>query len=148
LELFFDNVINIAMFSYVGVLFPALVFAQNSGINKEAGNFTATSSVQKTAESKIKGTVKQIAADSTYIIVDGTKIFTTKEFLEDSYVEVGDKVEITIEKTEMGLKATSYDYVFDDEEDNQTGTLNSDVSDKDNAANLTAPGNATNDSDE
>lgn len=63
----------------------------------------------------IKGTIKEVAEDGTYIIVDDTKISTTKEFLEDSLLETGDKVEIVTEKISGGLKAVDFNYVFDDE---------------------------------
>ena len=66
-------------------------------------------------EEVVKGVIKEIAADGSYVVVNDTKVITTKEFLEDSYLEVGDNVEITAEKTEQGLKAKSYNYVFEEE---------------------------------
>jgi hypothetical protein len=82
----------------------------------------ATPQENKTANlSTIKGTVKEVAADKTYIVVDSTKILTTKEFLAESYLEVGDKVEITTEKTNDGLKAVTYNYVFDEEPADESG---------------------------
>jgi hypothetical protein len=66
-------------------------------------------------EEVVKGAIKEIAADGSYVVVNDTKVFTTKEFLEDSYLEVGDNVEITAEKTDQGLKAKSYNYVFEEE---------------------------------
>jgi hypothetical protein len=66
-------------------------------------------------EEVIKGVIKEISADGSYVVVNDTKIFTTKEFLEDSYLEVGDNVEITAEKTEQGLKAKNYNYIFEEE---------------------------------
>ena len=69
----------------------------------------------------IKGTIKEVATDKTYIIVDDTKILTTKEFLAESYLEAGDKVEITAEKASEGLKAVSYNYVFDEEPMDESG---------------------------
>ena len=150
----------------IGLFCLSLVFAQDSTGTKDAAETVSKTTATPPAgevkvsdagkiapapaaqpkENIIKGTVKQIAADSSYIIVDGTKIFTTKGFLEDSYVEAGDKVEITVEKTEAGLRATNYNYVF--EEDNQTDTLGPDTSEKDNSADSAAPGNITNDSGE
>ena len=64
----------------------------------------------------IKGTVKEIAKDKSYILVDDTKILTTKEFLDESYLEVGDKVEITAQKVGDNLKAVDYNYIFEEEE--------------------------------
>lgn len=71
---------------------------------------------KKTIEEKITGTVEDIAEDGTYLIVDGTKILTTLEFLEDTYLEVGDKVEITAIKTDQGLEAKDCKFVWDEEE--------------------------------
>jgi hypothetical protein len=63
----------------------------------------------------VKGIVKEVAKDKSYIMVDDNKIMTTKEFLDDSYLEVGDKVEITVEKTDAGQKALSYNYIFEED---------------------------------
>ena len=59
----------------------------------------------------IKGTVEQVAADSSYIIVSGNKIFTTPGFIEEFDSEEGDEVEITAEKTAEGLKAINFSYL-------------------------------------
>lgn len=71
---------------------------------------------QMSTEETLKGTVKEIAADGSYMVIDSTKILTTKELLEDSYLEVGDKVEVIAEKTDAGLKAKSCNYIFEEEE--------------------------------
>ncbi len=63
----------------------------------------------------LKGVVKEIGKDKNYIMVEDNKVLTTKEFLEDSYLEVGDKIEITVEKSSAGLKAVSFNYIFDEE---------------------------------
>jgi hypothetical protein len=68
----------------------------------------------------VKGTIKEIAQDKSYIVVENTKILTPKQFLDDSYLEVGDRVEITAEKTDEGLKAKSYNYIFEDEFESST----------------------------
>ena len=68
-----------------------------------------------TKQTEVEGVIKEIAQDSSYIIVGDTKIITTQEFLEDSYLEVGDKVKVTVEETAQGLEAVSYEYIFDDE---------------------------------
>ncbi|MDD5194589.1 MAG: hypothetical protein PHQ96_02805 [Candidatus Omnitrophica bacterium] len=69
----------------------------------------------------IKGLVKEVAKDKTYIVVDTTKILTTQEFLDDSYLEVGDKVEITVENTDAGPKAVSYNYIFEEDPSEDLG---------------------------
>ncbi|MFA5271523.1 MAG: hypothetical protein WC412_04170 [Candidatus Omnitrophota bacterium] len=66
-------------------------------------------------EEVIKGVIKEIAVDGSFVVVNDTKILTTKEFLDDSYLEAGDNVEITAEKSEQGLKAKSYNYIFEEE---------------------------------
>jgi len=75
----------------------------------------ATQASQPAKEEVVKGIVKEIAEDGTSITIDNTKVLTTKEFLEDSYLEVGDNVEVAADRTESGLKAKSYNYIFEDE---------------------------------
>lgn len=96
------------------ILIPSMVFLlaislANLSFAQEA------KTEQEKSEVVIKGTVKEIAADASYVVVDDTNISTTKDFLENSFLEVGDKVEITAQKDEQGLKAISYRYVFEDE---------------------------------
>ncbi|MDD4182359.1 MAG: hypothetical protein PHT53_00840 [Candidatus Omnitrophica bacterium] len=66
-------------------------------------------------EEVVKGIIKEIAADGSFIVIDNTKVLTTKEFLDDSYLEVGDNVEVTAEMTDAGLKAKNYNYIFEEE---------------------------------
>lgn len=74
-----------------------------------------TEAATEVPQELVKGTIKEIAQDKSYIVVENTKILTTKQFLDDSYLEVGDRVEITAEKTNEGLRAKSYSYIFEDE---------------------------------
>lgn len=62
----------------------------------------------------ISGTVREMANDKSYIVIEGTKILTSPEFIEETYVEVGDKVRISVVKTPQGLKAEECSYVFDE----------------------------------
>ena len=62
----------------------------------------------------IRGTVQEVAADSTYIMVNGQKILTDAAFLEDSFIEVEDDVEIIAEKTDKGPRAVDYDFIIED----------------------------------
>ncbi|MDP2922963.1 MAG: hypothetical protein Q8O30_04505 [Candidatus Omnitrophota bacterium] len=66
-------------------------------------------------EETIKGTIKEIAADGSSMVVDTTKVLVTKELLEDSYLEVGDKVEVIVEKTDAGPRVKSCNYIFEEE---------------------------------
>lgn len=74
---------------------------------------------EQSNQETITGVVKSIAEDGSSIVLnDGEKdvtILTTKKFLEDSYLEVGDKVKITVEKTKQGLKAVDYSYIYEEE---------------------------------
>lgn len=108
------------VFSFVVFLFMlgvvTLSFAQASK-NTAATQPAAITTEAPKSETKnvVKGIVKEVAKDKTYIMVDDNKILTTKEFLDDSYLEVGDKVEITVEKADAGQKALSYNYIFEED---------------------------------
>lgn len=72
----------------------------------------------KPAETKpdvVKGEVQEIAEDGSYIVVDNQKILTSPQLVEEQYVEVGDLVEVTTEKTEQGLQAKGIEYVFEED---------------------------------
>lgn len=111
------------------VFFAVISFAQDStqsadnpvtgapqqAATPEAVQAQAKPQTQMPVQDVVKGTVKEISGDKSFIMVDGTKILTTKEFLEDSYLEVGDKIEVAVEKSEQGLKAKSYNYIFEEE---------------------------------
>ncbi|MCK9614814.1 MAG: hypothetical protein M0R48_04830 [Candidatus Omnitrophica bacterium] len=66
-------------------------------------------------EEVVKGIIKEIAADGSFVVIENTKVLTTKEFLDDSYLEVGDNVEVIAQVTEAGLKAKNYNYIFEEE---------------------------------
>jgi hypothetical protein len=65
-----------------------------------------------------EGTISDIAADGSSISVDTgketVKFLTTKDFIDEAYMETGDKVKIVGEKTDAGVKLVDYDYVFDE----------------------------------
>lgn len=63
----------------------------------------------------LKGKIEQIFEDGSYIIVDGQKVLTTKELVEEAYFELGDKVEIKAENTPEGLRILNYKYDYDQE---------------------------------
>ncbi|MDD4954694.1 MAG: hypothetical protein PHP17_01455 [Candidatus Omnitrophica bacterium] len=75
----------------------------------------AAKTAEQPKEEVVKGIIKEIASDGSYIVIDNAKVLTTKEFLDDSYLEVGDNVEITAEVTTAGLKAKNYNYIFEEE---------------------------------
>lgn len=67
----------------------------------------------------VTGVIKEIAEDGSYIVVDdgvkGTKFITTKEFIEEEYLEVGDKVKASGEETSKGIELKDYEYSYDDD---------------------------------
>jgi hypothetical protein len=78
--------------------------------------FSQNATTIEPKEKIIKGIIKEIAADGSFVLVNDTKIFTTKQFLEEAYLEVGDNVEITVAQSSSGLTAEDYNYIFDEEE--------------------------------
>ncbi|MCM8814235.1 MAG: hypothetical protein NC924_09960 [Candidatus Omnitrophica bacterium] len=64
----------------------------------------------------VNGAVSEIAADNSYIVVSGQKIFMDAEFADDAAFEVGDDVEIAAKKTPKGLEAVDFEYIFNDAE--------------------------------
>jgi len=78
--------------------------------------FAQNATTVESKEKIVKGIIKEIAADGSYILVNDTKIATTKQFLEEAYLEVGDNVEITVSQGASGLTAEDYNYIFDEEE--------------------------------
>ncbi|MCF7908604.1 MAG: hypothetical protein K9L86_07040 [Candidatus Omnitrophica bacterium] len=63
----------------------------------------------------LKGKIEQISEDGSYITVGGQKVLTTKELVEEAYFELGDNVEIKAENSQEGLRALSYEYIYDEE---------------------------------
>jgi len=98
------------------LLFAGLVISLGVGLS-----YRAFAQEEKGTNSQIiKGTVKEIADDEGYIIVnDGSKdvkIYTTADVMEETYLEAGDEAEITAEETDKGLMAISCSYIFEEEE--------------------------------
>jgi len=87
-----------------------LTFAQNEYVQEEP---------EKENLVTVKGAITEIAEDGSYIIVDDgvdkTKFLTTKEFLDEEYLEVGDKLQVTGERTANGIKLVDYNYDYDDD---------------------------------
>ncbi len=115
-------ILSIFIFSVIAVAQPE----QKTPEAQAAQNAQATANVQQPAEGApkaaeqpkeevVKGIIKEIAADGSSITIDNTKVLTTKEFLDDSYLEVGDNVEVTAGVTDAGLKAKNYNYIFEEE---------------------------------
>ncbi|MFC1668328.1 hypothetical protein ACFL1T_02965 [Chlamydiota bacterium] len=67
----------------------------------------------------ITGVIQEVSEDNDYIIVNAIKIMTTEKFAQEAIFEVGDKVEITVEKNDQGIQAVDYKYIFEDEEEEE-----------------------------
>ena len=65
----------------------------------------------------ITGEVEAIADDGSFIVVDGSKIFTEGDFLAGSYLEAGDVIAVTVKEDSSGLRAVSFKYFFEGELD-------------------------------
>jgi len=87
--------------------FTTFVFSQ------EAEEMSVTG--QETEAMSITGKVEQIAEDGSYIVVDSKTIITTQEFLDESYLEAGDMVKLTLKNTDKGLEIVDYEYVYEEE---------------------------------
>ncbi|MEW6087157.1 MAG: hypothetical protein AB1498_02520 [bacterium] len=96
---------------------------------KEEINITAKEDMpgsKEKARQKVTGKITEIAADDTYLKIGDKKIITDKVFLNDSFIAMGDNVEIIAEETEEGLKALDYKYIY--EEGSDTSGLDEDLS--------------------
>ncbi|MFA5337518.1 MAG: hypothetical protein WC330_04215 [Candidatus Omnitrophota bacterium] len=111
-------------FSYLFILSTFLISAVAiAQVEQKASDAKATENagegvsqvVEQPKEEIVKGIIKEIAADGSFIVIENTKVLTTKEFLDDSYLEVGDNVEVVAQATEAGLKAKNYNYIFEEE---------------------------------
>jgi hypothetical protein len=98
-----------------GVVAPVSALAAQPAAVQEPA-VSQVSSKQPAEALLVKGNVEEVAADGTYLMIAGTKVLTTKEMIEDAYVEVGDKVEASVEQTADGKKLVNLKYIFDDEE--------------------------------
>lgn len=113
------------------IAYSAAGFAQDAGMDESrdanAGK-TVTPSAQaavnpaavspqkdgNASQETVTGTVREIASDKSSIVVGTTKLITTPAFVDESYMEVGDKVKVSTAKTPAGLAAVECSYVFDD----------------------------------
>jgi hypothetical protein len=60
---------------------------------------------QEAEKQTVSGSIKEIAKDGLSILVETTTVVTTKEFVDNYALQVGDKVEVTVEKDGENLKA-------------------------------------------
>lgn len=71
----------------------------------------------KAAPVVVNGVIVEIAEDGSYIVVDDgdhtTKFVTSKEFVEEAYFELDDKVKVSGEKDSRGIKLVDFEYDFD-----------------------------------
>lgn len=100
---------------YLGIFLVSIFVFTISGFAQEEIN--TPEEVNKEANRVITGKVESIAEDASSMVVSGQTILISPEFLEDSYLETGDNVKVTVEETEQGLKAVDYEYVFEEDEE-------------------------------
>ncbi|MCM8823833.1 MAG: hypothetical protein NC822_04060 [Candidatus Omnitrophica bacterium] len=93
------------------VFFVAICFCLMGITLAEEATQTSTQEEQVT----IKGVVQEIAEDGSYIVVEGQKILTNKEFIEDAFLALDDKIEVIAVNTPEGLKAVDCNYIFEEE---------------------------------
>lgn len=68
----------------------------------------------------ISGAIQEISESRDYMTIGNKKIMVSQDLLDESFMEEGDKVRITAEESEGGLKAIDYEYIFeDDSEDDE-----------------------------
>ena len=72
-------------------------------------------------EVEVKGVVKKIAEDGSTMVIDNTTLMTNKEFIDKFYVEEGDRVIVTADKTDKGLTVVNLSYVFEDNGEGEGG---------------------------
>lgn len=117
----FSYLFSLSVFLFSGVTFAQVQQAvkQQEAVQQQNASTPPQAIEQpKTEQSKeeiVKGIIRQIAPDGSYIVIGDTKILTTKEFIDDSYLEVDDNVEVAADKTDQGLKAKSCNYIFEEE---------------------------------
>ena len=90
----------------------------------------AEEAVEENELAAISGVISEIADDGSYIIVDNgsnkTKFLTTKEFVEEAYLEVGEKVKAFGEQTSGGLKLVDYEYIYEGDSEEYNSEENDD----------------------
>lgn len=111
---------NILVSSLVSVFVFSMLsfaFAQNSA--------PAIEENKEEKQTVARGTIIEIAQDGSYIIVDDsakkTKFFTSKEFVENEYLEEGDQIKAYGELNEQGLKLVDYMYDYGEYEFDNNG---------------------------
>lgn len=98
------------------LLVPGMAFTQTEQQPAQQESVPAqTQAVQQPKEEIVRGIIREIATDGSFIVVETTKILTTREFIDDSYLETDDNVEVAVKKTDKGLVAESCNYIFEDE---------------------------------
>lgn len=90
------------------IIFVSILCAQDKSTKPD---FTENS------KQKIRGKITEIAEDETYIKIGEKKIITSKQFLNDFFITVGDNVEIMVEEIPEGVKALDSKYICDESND-------------------------------
>lgn len=84
----------------------------------------------------IKGIIVEVPESGDYILVDDgtakTKFLSSKDVIEDAYLEVGDKVKLYGEESVEGIKLIDCEYLYDEDlnQINETDDSQDDSSEK------------------
>ena len=76
---------------------------------------TAIFSTAFAEETTINGKVEIINKEAGYIVVNGTTISADADLIDEIYLEIGDKVNITAEETDGELRLAQCEYIFNEE---------------------------------
>ncbi len=63
------------------------------------------------AKQEITGEVQEVAPDKSYLVINGAKVMTTKEFIDDNIIMVGDTLKLTVEKKGDKMTALSSEFM-------------------------------------
>ena len=107
---------------FLGCLVSMIVFSGASFVF--AQDWSAEQDSETEAQIIVKGVIVEIAEDGSYIVVNDknekVKFITTKEYVDDAYLEINDKITAYGEKTSTGLNLTDYDYGYNESSSEET----------------------------
>lgn len=106
-NIFMSLLVSVFVFSVV-----SFSFVQSSA--------SATEENKEENQVVISGTIVEIAQDGSYLVVEDngkkTKFFTSKEFVENEYLEEGDQIKAYGKPDAQGLKLVDYMYDYGEDE--------------------------------
>ena len=119
----FGGVLGLVCFFLVGfMIISGDVRAQEPGTDKKN-------------KVTVNGIIIEVPENGEYILVDDgtvkTKFLSSKDFIEDAYLETGDKVKLYGEESSQGIKLIDYEYIYGEDSDqiSETGDPQDDSQD-------------------